>query len=134
MGPSSFAAPRMLDAEQTQALDAQIGAIEQRLAALAQALLDNDIRAIENCANELQRALAQALDGFQAASRHGHVPPPLRQRLVRASGQVAAQRDTLARATAALDRAIESLIPRAASGYTAAGACARPASGGLTVA
>lgn len=127
-------APRMLDAEQTQVLDAAISAIEARLAALAQALLDSDSRAIETSANELQRALAQALDSFQSASRHGRVPNPLRQRLVRASGQVAAQRDTLARATAALDRAIESLIPRTASGYTAQGAAARPANGGVTLA
>lgn len=125
---------RPLDEAHAQVLDATIGAIETRLAALAQSLLDNDSRAIESSADELQRALAQALDSFQSAARVGRVPAPLRQRLVRASGQVAAHRDTLARASAALDRAIESLIPRVASGYTAAGAAARPASGGLTMA
>lgn len=132
MEPTPFPALRQLDPEQAQVLDAAIGAIEARLAALAQALLDSDSRAIESSADELQRALAQALDSFQNASRLGRVPAPLRQRLVRASGQVAAQRDTLARASAALDRAIESLIPRAAAVYNAAGAAARPASGGLT--
>jgi hypothetical protein len=130
----AIATARPLDEAHAQVLDAAIGAIETRLAGLAQALLDNDSRAIETSADELQRALAQALDNFQSAARLGRVPAPLRQRLVRASGQVAAHRDTLARATAALDRAIESLIPRAASGYTAAGAAARPASGGLTMA
>lgn len=35
----------------------------------------------------------------------------LRSRLVSASGQVAAQRESLARATAALDRAIDVLLP-----------------------
>jgi len=36
----------------------------------------------------------------------------LRRRLASASGQVAAQRESLARATAALDRAIDVLLPR----------------------
>jgi hypothetical protein len=40
------------------------------------------------------------------------VPPALRNRLANTSGQVAAQRESLARATAALDRAIDVLIPR----------------------
>jgi len=43
--------------------------------------------------------------------RSGAVPPTLRRRLASASGQVAAQRESLARATAALDRAIEVLMP-----------------------
>jgi hypothetical protein len=36
----------------------------------------------------------------------------LRNRLVKASGQVAAQRESLLRATVALDRAIDALMPR----------------------
>ena len=39
------------------------------------------------------------------------MPPALRHRLASASGQVAAQRESLARATAALDRAIDVLLP-----------------------
>jgi len=134
MDHNKFSAMGPLAPEHAQILDAAIGAIETRLGALAQALLDSDSRAIESSADELQRALAVALDSFQSAARLGRVPAPLRQRLVRASGQVAAQRDTLARASAALDRAIESLIPRAAAAYTSAGAAARPASSGLTLA
>ena len=42
----------------------------------------------------------------------GPVPSALRTRLATASGQVAAQRESLARATAALDRAIDVLLPR----------------------
>ena len=44
------------------------------------------------------------------------MPPALRRRLASASGQVAAQRESLARATAALDRAIDVLLPREAAG------------------
>ena len=40
------------------------------------------------------------------------MPAALRNRLASASGQVAAQRESLARATAALDRAIDVLLPR----------------------
>ena len=39
------------------------------------------------------------------------MPRVLRQRLAVASGRVAAQREALARATAALDRAIDVLLP-----------------------
>jgi hypothetical protein len=38
----------------------------------------------------------------------------MRRRLARASAQVASQRETLARATAALDRAIDVLMPESA--------------------
>jgi hypothetical protein len=47
------------------------------------------------------------------AAQHGGVPPPMRLRLAHASAQVARQREALARATAALDRAIEVLMPGA---------------------
>ena len=49
----------------------------------------------------------------------------LRQRLALAGGQVAAQREALARATASLDRAIDVLIPRPGPAH----ACIPPAGG-----
>ena len=48
---------------------------------------------------------------FSDAATSGPLPPALRHRLASASGQVAAQRESLARATAALDRAIDVLLP-----------------------
>src|SRR5438128_508738 len=82
----------------------------------------HDARAIETEAGQLHRALAAAIDHFGRAARSGGVPAPLRQRLAVAGGQVAAQREALARATAALDRAIDVLLPeRAGSGYAARG-------------
>ncbi len=103
--------------------------VEQRLAGLAQALLSRDSRGVDAAAADLQRALGAALDHFKRY--HGPVPPALRQRLAQASSQVAAQRDTLARATAALDRALDVLIPREAPVYNARGAAAHAAHSGL---
>jgi hypothetical protein len=63
------------------------------------------------------------------------VPPALRHRLARTSGQVAAQRESLARATAALDRAIDVLMPReGAALYSTFGGSERSARGGALLA
>jgi hypothetical protein len=85
--------------------------VEQRLAALGEALRQRDVQAIEAEATGLHRALADAVHHFAVAARNGGVAPELRHRLAHASGQVAAQRESLARATAALDRAIDVLMP-----------------------
>ena len=95
-------------------LDAAVTLIEQRLSALGESLRHRDPLATEADANDLQRALAQAIQYFVQASREGGAPEPMRQRLARVSAQVARQRETLARATAALDRAIDVLMPGAA--------------------
>jgi hypothetical protein len=113
----------------TDGLEQVITTIEERLAALGSALRDHDARAIENHAQELHRALAVAVHRCaQVARQPGGVPAALRQRLARASGQVAAQRESLARATAALDRAIDVLMPGApvAVAYAARGGMDRP--------
>ncbi len=111
-------------------LEGAISAIEDRLAALGGALRDHDAKAIESQAHELHRALASAVHRFaQAARQPGGVSLQLRQRLMVASGQVAAQRESLARATAALDRAIDVLMPGQppAQGYAAHGGLVRTA-------
>lgn len=96
--------------------------VEGELDALGKALVARDSPAIERHATELHRSLVRALDGFSQAARKGPVPGPLRVRLAQASGQVAFQRECLARATAALDRAIDAMLPREASGvYNAQG-------------
>jgi hypothetical protein len=123
--------PTTTGAPDADGLDASIASIEERLAALGSALRDRDARAIELQAHELHRALAAAVHRFaQAARRPGGVPPPLRQRLAQASGLVAAQRESLARATAALDRAIDVLMPdtAAVAAYGAHGGRERPTS------
>jgi len=113
-------------------LEAPLSAVELGLDALRDALCRNDSRAIEAEASTLHAALAHAVAEFARAARDGGVPPQLRHRLALAGGQVAAQREALARATAALDRAIDVLLPGHATQpvYGANGAAARAAYSG----
>ena len=106
------------------ALEQPLKAVEDQLVALGAALHRQDTEAIAAAAAALHVALAAAVEHFTHAARVGTVPAPLRHRLALASGQVAAQREALARATAALDRALDVLLPRqagpgvyAATGY-----------------
>jgi hypothetical protein len=116
----------------TAELEASVARVEQRLGALGEALRVHHAKAVESEAAELQRALAAALDQLRRSARAGHLPPPLRQRLALASGRVAAQRESLARASAALDRAIDVLLPAAAprGAYSASGLAERRTHGG----
>jgi len=116
-------------------LETALAAVEQRLSALGMALCVRDTVGIDLHATELHRALAAAVDQFAHAARHGAVPPELRHRLANTSGQVAAQRESLARATAALDRAIDVLMPREGSAlYSTAGSTDRTPRGGSLLA
>ncbi len=126
------ATPRVSELEQP------LQAVEQRLFDLGVALHRQDIAAVDRVGAELHAALAAAVDHFGRAAKSGNLPPLLRQRLALASGQVAAQREALARATASLDRAIDVLMPRptpAAAGlYSAAGNTRSARSGGSLLA
>jgi len=112
-------------------LEAALSTVETRLTALGDALCERDSAGIDLHATELHRALASAVDNFARAARSGSVPPALRLRLASASGQVAAQRESLARATAALDRAIDVLMPRDGNLYSTMGAAERSNRGGV---
>ncbi len=118
------------------ALERPLQAVEEQLVALGTALHRQDVVAVDAAAAQLHVALAAAVDHFTLAARRGNVPAPLRQRLALAGGQVAAQREALARATASLDRAIDVLIPRAApaSLYAAHGGNERHGGGGALLA
>lgn len=112
-------------------LEDSLADVESRLAALGAALRARDPAAIDLHAGELQRALARAVEQFSSAARDGPVPSALRIRLASASGEVAAQRESLARATAALDRAIDVLLPRESGKlYSSWGASERSLRGG----
>ncbi len=124
--PSTPAAP-----EHGADLEKSLAAVEQRLVALGEALRERDAQAIDTHAGELHRALADAVNIFARAARSGGVPPVLRHRLAHASGQVAAQRESLARATAALDRAIDVLMPRDTAMYSPQGSADRSHLGGV---
>ncbi len=114
-------------------LERAVEQVEQRLLALGEALRVHHAEAVEAEAAELQRALAAAVEQLKRGARDGQLSLPLRQRLAQASGRVAAQRESLARASAALDRAIDVLLPNPAprGAYSAAGVSERPARGGL---
>ncbi len=111
-------------------------AVEQQLVELRTALHRQDPVAVDAAAAQLHVALAAAVDHFTLAASRGGVPAPLRRRLAEAGGQVAAQREALARATASLDRAIDVLIPRSAPAvlYSSQGSSNRHGSGGALLA
>jgi hypothetical protein len=99
-------------ARQPEVLAATLEAVEHELGALSAALRESDAAGVESHAADLHRALASAIHRFTHASRQGSdMPQALRHRLALAGGQVAAQRECLARFSAALDRAIEVLMP-----------------------
>ena len=116
-------------------LERPLQLVQERLQALGLALQRQDSVALDHAASDLHEALATAIDRFARAARTGGVPAGLRQRLALAGGQVAAQREALARATASLDRAIEVLIPRVGAPglYTPAGEATRSALPGGTL-
>ena len=114
-------------------LELLVAQVEDRLGALADSLRERDVQAIEVQAHHLHRALAHAVECFMHAARNGGVPEVMRTRLARASAQLARQREALSRATAALDRAIDVLMPGAVPAgkvYTASGLTAPLRAGG----
>lgn len=116
--------------ELNDTLEQPLQDVESCLNLLGDALHRRDSQAIELHAASLHLALARAIEQFAAAARTGAVPVGLRNRLMQAGGRVAAQRESLARATAALDRAIDVLMPGETTGlYGASGKSERK--GGL---
>jgi hypothetical protein len=115
----------------TAELEESIATLESRLQALGEALGVHRAETVAAEAAELQRALALAVERLRRSARAGHLTPQLRQRLALASGQVAAQRESLARASAALDRALDVLLPSPDPqvAYSAAGLSERQARG-----
>ncbi len=114
-------------------LEPLVEEVEARLAALGEAMRLHHAEAVAIEAGELQRTLAAALEQLRRSARDGQLPMPLRQRLALAGGQVAAQREALARASAALDRAIDVLLPGnlPRGPYSASGVTERSAQRGL---
>ena len=122
---------------QVAELERPLQMVEDSLTALGLALHRQDVQAVDRVAAQLHAALAAAIEHFSRAARTGGVPLPLRRRLALAGGQVAAQREALARATASLDRAMDVLMPRAvapaAALYSATGGADRASSSGGTL-
>jgi hypothetical protein len=107
-------------------LEATLGQVETQLTLLADAMRSHNALLIDTHASELHRALSVAVEHFSQAARTRAVPPALRSRLAKAGGNVAAQRENLARAMASLDRAIDVLLAREPlTVYSAQGAADR---------
>ena len=106
-----------LDAPATGDLEPLVAKVEQGLAALNGALRARDPLGIEQSAVAMQGALGEAVQGCVLAARQGALPEGLRVRLANSSAQLARQRETLSRATAALDRAIDVLMPDAQAAH-----------------
>ena len=111
-------------------LESALSQVESGLGSLQSALQADNPAAVERAAQDLQRALAQAVDHFRRAAKSAGVPAPLRQRLAQASVRITVQREALARATASLDRAIDVLLPGQSPTYGASGAAQRLGHGG----
>lgn len=84
-----------------------LAALESALEGVHQALVQQDSQALEQHSQAVQGLMSDAL----AQARDGHLSLPLRQRLAQAGAQMAAHRVSLSRASTALDRAIDVLMP-----------------------
>ncbi len=127
-----------LVAQRNPELEPLLTAIEDRLGELGEAMRASNPVEVESAATALHRALAQAANHFARAANQGGVPSPLRRRFAAAGAQVAVQRESLARATAALDRAMDALMPgmgtKPASVYSASGLAGHDHAGGWVAA
>lgn len=92
---------------QTPALPPLLDELEAALSLVQQALTQRDALQLELYSSQVQRLMASAL----AEAREQPLAQPLRHRLAQAGARLAAQREALFRATTALDRAIDTLMP-----------------------
>jgi hypothetical protein len=96
-------------------LETSLCAVEGKLTELTACLAAQNLSTMPLLADELTTALLEAVNQFAKAALKGPVSAKLRQRLIGVTGLVATHRDALASATAALDRAIDVLIPQSRS-------------------
>jgi hypothetical protein len=114
-------------------LERSVTAVEQALAVMQEALQGDDAVRVEAACDHLRQALSGSVAMFREAARNQAIPAPMKRRLAGASARIAAQREALARATTALDRAIDVLLPQDQAGYAASGRAAhRGAKGWIT--
>jgi hypothetical protein len=112
----------------TSELEVSLSSVEQAIAALGQTLAHPDIAAIEAASTALHDAMRAAMSQFAQVAKRGTMPVSLRTRFALATGQIAAQREALFRATSLVEQNLEILIPRPmaeTSVYSASGASQR---------
>ncbi len=120
-------------------VEAALVAVDHSLSALQSALHAGSAQSLELEAAAVHHSLACAAKTLKRASMEHRLSKSAQHRMALIRARVTAQRDTVARATAALDRAMHSLAseggesPRAAASvYSAQGATERPATAPLT--
>ncbi len=104
----------------TLAFERALGALEHHLDSLGDALRQRDSGTLLEASRALQQALPAALDNLRRDSPQP-LPPELRERLLRDRGRILAQREALSRAHAAVDRAVNVLLPGETPVYHPAG-------------
>jgi hypothetical protein len=110
--------------------DPLISELEAALAGVHQALVERDSLALELHSGAVQQRMSRLL----ALARQGQLKPAARQRLAQASALLAAQRVSLSRASSALDRALDILMPAESIGlYGQAGKTLKRRSSGDSV-
>jgi hypothetical protein len=125
----SASSPPALPAPGGAPLAAALAAIDVQLAALTSGLQARDAQAVEASARLLASAVEASAPVLRGA---GPLPAVTNERLAHAMGRVAAQREALTRATAAVQRALVVLCPAQAPAptYTASGYAQRPPGSG----
>ena len=113
---------------ETQQIHRRLEHIEDRLQRLSAALRGTDAVAIEEATLALRQVLGQAMSDLRPAIKGSGISATLRNRILLADAEVAAQREAVARAAAALDRAVNLLMPSQAPAYDANGSAQRPGS------
>ncbi len=112
----------------TSALEVSLAAVELAIATLGHTLTQRDIAAVESASTALHEAMRAAMTQFAQVAKRGAMPVALRTRFALASGQIAAQREALIRASSLVEQNLEILIPRPmaeTSVYSASGAAQR---------
>jgi 7-cyano-7-deazaguanine synthase in queuosine biosynthesis len=97
---------------QVKALNQALSLLEDKLEQLSAPLLSLDHDRIVACSADFQQALVQSVSVFRQLKETPQTPKDLVRRVRRAKGRVQALREALSRMTAAMDRALEVLIPK----------------------
>ena len=127
---SSSLGAAALAAHATNTADPLIAELEAALAGVHQALVERDPLALEQHSGAVQQRMTRLL----TLARQGQLNAPSRQRLAQASALLAAQRVNLSRASSALDRALDTLMPAESIGlYGQAGKTLKRRSSGDSV-
>lgn len=103
-----------MNASTPSTLPPLLAELEATLSRVQQALSQRDAAQLEQQAAAVQRLMAAALK--QAQTPQVPMDAALRRRLAACGAQMAAQRQALFRATSALDRAMEVLMPAEPTG------------------